>query len=245
MRGLVSYGVLAPPNIFIVLCLAGALIALVWRRIGIAIMLASSICLFVTATPVFSSLLTDYLESQTPRDTNLSSAEAIVILGADVRLGEGQDRLGLQSLDRIVMGAEAYRRLGLPVAVSGGRILGWNTSVAALMKAALIRDFGVPVTWMEDSSRTTYENAVYTAQLLRQANIGTVVVIAQACDLPRAIWSFERAGLHALPWPAPRRTRFMVVFSQIDDFLPTTTALNQSFHALHELIGGLYYRLRY
>src|SRR3954454_14133876 len=160
MRGLVSYGVLAPPNIFIVLCLAGALIVLVWRRTGIAIMLASSICLFVTATPVFSSLLTDYLESQTPRDTNLSSAEAIVILGADVRLGEGQDRLGLQSLDRIVMGAEAYRRLGLPVAVSGGRILGWNTSVAALMKAALIRDFGVPVTWIEDSSRTTYENAV-------------------------------------------------------------------------------------
>src|SRR4029453_5066225 len=153
MRGLVSYGMLAPPNIFIVLCLAGALIALVWRRTGIAITLASSICLFVNATPVFSSLLMDYLESQTPRDTNLSSAEAIVILGADVRVGEGQDRLGLQSVDRIVMGAEAYRRLGLPVAVSGGRVLGWNTSVAALMKAALIWGFGVSRAWVGDRCR--------------------------------------------------------------------------------------------
>jgi uncharacterized SAM-binding protein YcdF (DUF218 family) len=140
------------------------------------------------------------------------------------------------------MTADAYRQLGLPVAVSGGRLYNWDTSIAALMKAALIKYFGVPVTWTEDRSRTTYENAVYTAQLLRAANIGTVIVIAQARDLPRAIWSFERAGLRALPWPAPRAA---LAVHRLEDFLPGAGALDESFYALHELIGGLYYRFRY
>jgi non-ribosomal peptide synthetase component E (peptide arylation enzyme) len=36
---LISYGFLAPPTIFIVLCLLGPLTALVWRRTGLAIAL--------------------------------------------------------------------------------------------------------------------------------------------------------------------------------------------------------------
>jgi uncharacterized SAM-binding protein YcdF (DUF218 family) len=111
-----------------------------------------------------------------------------------------------------------------------------------MMKVALEQYFAVPVTWSEDRSRTTYENVVYTTQLLQKANIRTVVVIAQARDTPRAIWCFERVGLRAIPWPAPR-TGLKV--DRIADFLPSTGALDASFYALHELIGGLYYRMRY
>jgi uncharacterized SAM-binding protein YcdF (DUF218 family) len=167
MRSLVSYGVLAPPNILIVLCLAGALIALVWQRVGIAVTLFASICLFVVSTPAFSSYLTRYLETETPRGGELYSAQAIVVLGADIRTGEGPDRLGLRTLDNVVMAADAYHQLRLPVAVSGGRLFRRHTSVADLMKTALIQYFAVPVTWTEDRSRTTYENALYNAQLLQ------------------------------------------------------------------------------
>ena len=55
MRNLVGYGFLAPPTFLIVLCLVGALLLLVWRRVGTAIVLASSLCLFVAATPALSS----------------------------------------------------------------------------------------------------------------------------------------------------------------------------------------------
>ena len=72
------------------------------------------------------------------------------------------------------------------------------------MKAALETDFAVPVAWSEDASRTTWENAVFTARLLRPAGIETVVLVSQAWHLPRAIWAFERVGVAALPWPAPR-----------------------------------------
>ena len=63
MRSLVSYGFLAPPVLFITLCLVGALITVVWWRIGIAIVLVSTLCLYVAATPAFSSYLAYQLES--------------------------------------------------------------------------------------------------------------------------------------------------------------------------------------
>ena len=245
MQRLFSFGFLAVPTAFITLSLLGALLALRWRRIGISLALISGLCLFAAATPVLSSYLLSRVEAALPADSNFRSAQAIVVLGGDVRSGDGADIadvLGPLSLERLVLAARAHRQLGLPVAVSGGRVGTARSSEAALMKAALATDFAVSVAWSEDASRTTWENAVYTARLLRPSGIRTVVLVSQAWHLPRAIWAFERAGLAARPWPAPRtvwRPR------QIDDFLPSIGGLRDTTYALHELIGAAYYRLRY
>jgi len=245
MEDLVSNGFLAAPTVFIALSLIGALIALRWRRAGVALALASSLCLYGAAMPVLSSYLLRRLEAMVPRSGDLRAAQAIVVLGGDVRLGDGADipdTLGPLSLERIVFAAEAYRRLHLPVAVTGGRVRGAHASEGALMKAALERDFAVAVRWNEDRSRTTWENALFTARLLQPDKITTVVVVTHAWHLPRALWSFSRVGLTALPWPAPLAAPQPVAAG---DFLPSLAALRDSFYALHELIGGVYYRLRY
>jgi len=146
MANLVSYGFLAPPAIFITLGLVGALLALLWRRVGIALALAASLCLFVAAMPAVSSYLLYCVESRLPREVDLGKAQAIVVLGGDVRLGDGADvpdTLGPLSLERLVFAAQAYRRLHLPVAVSGGRVGGAHTSEGALMQAALEADFAI------------------------------------------------------------------------------------------------------
>ena len=241
MRSLVAYGFLAPPNVFIVIGLLGALIALIWRRAGLALVLLNSLCLFITATPAFSSYLETRLESQIPKSADLSSAQAILVFGADVR-DDAPNTLGPQSIERLIMVADAYHRLHLPVAVSGGRIEGSETSVARLMKSALKQYFAVPVAWSEDQSRNTFENAAYTERLLRKAKIGTVVLVTQARDLPRAIWSCKRVGLRAVPWTAPRAA---LQIEQVKDFLPSAKAFEASFYAIHELLGTLYYRARY
>src|SRR5579863_2498047 len=243
MEHLVSFGFLAPPTIFLVLCLTGALMAPVWRRTGIALALVSSLCLFGAATPALSSYLLWHVESALPQNIDLGAAQAIVVLGGDVRSGDGgdiRDRLGALSLERVVLAAEAYRRLHLPVAVSGGRVGSAHSCEGSLMKAALEQDFAVPVAWNEDRSRTTWENALYTARLLEPEKLTTIVVVTQAWHLPRALWSFERAGLKALPWPAPRTA---LEFDKAGDYLPSIAALHDTFYALHEIIGGLYYRL--
>ena len=56
------------------------------------------------------------------------------------------------------------------------------------------------------------------------------------------IWAFDRVGLTALPWPAPRTALHV---DRPGDFLPSLYALQDSFYGLHELIGRVYYRLRY
>jgi uncharacterized SAM-binding protein YcdF (DUF218 family) len=245
MQRLLSFGFLALPTAFITLGLLGALLAQRWRRVGLVLALLSSFCLFAAATPVLSSYLLCQVEAALPTDSDFRNAQAIVVLGGDVRSGDGADiadALGPLSLERVVLAARAYRRLGLPVAVSGGRVGSARRSEAALMKAALETDFAVPVAWSEDASRTTWENAVYTARLLRPAGIGIVVLVSQAWHLPRAIWAFERAGVAALPWPAPR-TRWRA--RQVGDFLPSIDGLRETTYALHELIGAAYYRLRH
>jgi uncharacterized SAM-binding protein YcdF (DUF218 family) len=244
MRGLISYGFLAPPIVFILIALLGAVLALVWKRVGFTIVLISLICLFVAATPAFSSFLTNWLESDIPNEVDFSTAKAIVVIGADVRSGyePRSEQLGLQSLERIYMTAEAYHQLHLPVLVSGGRVSEQEPSLATLMKSALVDYFAVPVRWTEDRSQTTYENALYTAAILRKDEINSIVLVAQARDQPRAIWSFKRVGLRVQPWPAIR-SPFSV--NEVDDFLPNIAALNASFYALHELIGSAYYQARY
>ena len=245
MASLFSFGILALPTLFITLSLAGALIALVWRRAGTALALASSLCLYVAATPALSSYLLQRVESALPQNIDLGAAQAIVVLGGDVRSGDGADipdRLGPLSLERVVFGTQAHRRLHLPVVVSGGIVRGAHLSVGALMKTALDENFAVPVAWNEDRSRTTWENALYTAQLLLPEKLTTVVLVSQAWHLPRALWAFEQVGLHALPWPTPRTVPHR---DKVGDFLPSLTALHDTSHALHEMIGGVYYRLRH
>jgi uncharacterized SAM-binding protein YcdF (DUF218 family) len=185
------------------------------------------------------------VEIKPPSKPDFSAAQAIVVLGGGIKRGDGDkvpDTLGAWSLERIDFAAHAYRELNLKVAVTGGRPAGARSAEAALMKATLESDFNVPVTWVENRSRTTFENALYTKELLKADNVTTVVLVTNAWHMRRALWSFERVGLHAIPWPAPLTYGET---DRLDDYLPSMFALLGSYQALHEAIGLAYYRLRY
>jgi uncharacterized SAM-binding protein YcdF (DUF218 family) len=228
----------------VTLCLAGAWLA--WRRPvpGIFVMLVAATFLYVAALPVVASLLISRVEASVPATSDFAAAQAIVVLGGGVhRGGAGErDSLGLDSLGRVAAAARAWRRLHLPVLVSGGGGRGAREPAARLMRQALEDDFAVPVAWVEDASRNTYENALYSARILNAAHIGTVVVVTDAWHMPRALWAFARVGLKPLPWPGPRQG---LLYDRIDDFLPSLSALAQTGYAVHELIGAAYYRLHY
>jgi uncharacterized SAM-binding protein YcdF (DUF218 family) len=245
MLNLVSYGFLSPPTIFILLCLVGAVVAPRWRRAGMLICLLSSLCLFVAATPAFSTYLLRRIESALPPSPDFSAAQAIVVLGGDVRSGNGgdiPDTLGPISLERVMLAATAARRLHLPIAVSGNGVARGHVTEAELMRATLEEQFGLTTRWSDERSHTTWQNALFTAALLRPDKIDTVILVTQAWHLPRAIWCFEHAGLKALPWPAPRT---MLRADGFGDFMPSAAAFHDTFRALHELIGAAYYRMRY
>jgi len=245
MSDLMSPGFLVPPAALILLSALAAWYTLWHPRPGIVLAVVATSLLYLAALPVIAARMLEDVEIAPQDKPSFAGAQAIVVLGGGIRRGDGSavpDTLGAWSLERVYFAAQAYRKLKLKVAVSGGQVGGAHIAEASLMKSVLEGDFGVPVSWVEDRSRTTFENALFTARLLKADNISKVVVVTHAWHMRRALWSFERAGLHAVAWPAPRTYD---AADRIDDYLPNTGALEGSYHALHEAIGLAYYRLRY
>ncbi|TBW35632.1 YdcF family protein [Azotobacter chroococcum] len=173
-------------------------------------------------------------------------AEAIVVLGGGRERGDpawGGDQPSPLALERLRYAARLARASGLPLLASGGLHFGAPPSEAALLGEVLERDHGLPLRWREERSRTTWENARYSAELLQAEGIRRVVLVTQAWHMPRARWCFERAGFTVLPAPAG----FLGVPNgrPLGGWLPEGRALWQSGLLLNEALGQLAYPLLY
>src|SRR5262249_19148901 len=157
--------------------------------------------LYLFSTPYISSHLLRALERMAPSDTGrTNSAEAIVVLGGDVKDTEdGAQRVGPLTLERLFDASRVFHATHLPILVAGGPVGKGNRPIANLMAEILINEFGVPVVWRETASLTTLENARFSARLLVASNIHTVLVITQRWHMVRALWAFRNSGTSAVP----------------------------------------------
>src|SRR5471032_1654574 len=128
-------------------------------------------------------------------------ADAIVVLGSGRERGDlawGVDQPTGVGLERERYDARLAKASGLPVLTSGGLHYGTPPSEAKLMADSMLDDFGVTVRWQEGRSRTTWENAQFSAEVLLPKGIKRVVVVTQAWHMPRAVWSFKQAGFEVV-----------------------------------------------
>src|SRR5437762_1951004 len=172
LRFLLSNSSLNPPNLFILLAMIGVVFA--WRRkpLWLAVATAAIGCLYLAAMPVAAYLLIRSAEAIAVGEPRLASdgpPGAIIVLSADVRRSSIPgvlDTVGPLTLERLAEAARQQRRLNLPVLVSGGPPDFPASSLAALMSKVLHEDFRVPVRWREERSRNTFENALFSAEML-------------------------------------------------------------------------------
>jgi uncharacterized SAM-binding protein YcdF (DUF218 family) len=239
-----GYSFLLPPTLFVVTALIGIALRLRWKQLGTATASLSIVGLYLLSTPYISSYLlrvTERMASIESGKTNLP--EAIVVLGGDVEDTEDRtQKVGLLTLERLFYASRVFHATHLPILVSGGPVGEGNGPIANLMADILTNDFGVPVVWRETASLTTLENARFSARLLTAANISTALVVTQRWHMPRALWAFRSSGISAAPADVPN---VGALPGGAGDFLPTTKSLLNSFYAFHELLGLLYYQLRY
>lgn len=243
---MVAEALLVPPGVCLLLGVGGLLaLALRRRRTGAALVAASLLLLWAASTPALARWLLRTLEQQ-PAPRVAKPPGAIVVLGGGSYHGApeyGGDTVGSLTLERVRYGARLARATGLPLLVTGGDPLGAGDSEAAQMKAVLKLEFGVPVRWTEASSRTTRENALATAVLLRAQGVDCVRLVTHAWHMPRARLVFEAAGLAVHPAPTvftlplPEAARAL-------QWLPDAEALRGSRLALHEWLGIAWYRLQ-
>lgn len=237
--------VLLPPFSFLLLVLAGLVLQLRWRRMGWTMALLGTVALLVLAMPITGGVLIAMLERDLPRTPSPTALpEAIVILSAEARaMDTARSRFGPGplTLERLIAGSGIARRSRLPVLVSGGQMQDRAPALAEVMAHSLNESLHTPVRWQEIRSRDTWQNAEFSAAILRDAGISRIYLVSHAWHLRRAIAAFAQFGITATAVPV-RMDSWPL--GTLEDFVPTVSGWVNSGHALHEWIGIAYYKLR-
>lgn len=243
--------IILPPTGLIVLGVLGIGLSLVWKKTGLWLAAISLTGLLLCSLPVVSATLINSLQIDDSIIANelkpkIAEADAVVLLAGGRRVMAkeyGDDTLSLFSLERTRYAAWIVKRTGLPLVVSGGRLNNEARSEADLMREVLQKEFIVIVDHLEEQSRTTYENAKFTAKFLKQNDLRKIALVTHAWHMPRAKAAFEYFDIQVIP--APTAFYGLHLDYRVDDFLPSARALRFSGIAFHEIFGQWWYEMRY
>jgi uncharacterized SAM-binding protein YcdF (DUF218 family) len=234
-----------PPTIFVVLITAGLLFRGRWQRSGSWLTWVSLVALILLGMPVVSDSMLLALETGLPMIPPADHPpQAIVVLSAnDIRahrevLGFRPDLL---SLDRLRAAAALHRRTGLPILVSGGIGQPGTPPLADILAQSLKDDFQTPARWTETKSNDTWQNARFSAAILRANGITSIYLVTHSWHMRRALVAFRKTGLTVTAAPTSPDEP---LGPDLDDFLPRAAGWQTGFYAIHEWIGYAWYELR-
>lgn len=241
---------LLPPGLNLLLILLAVVLGRKWRLLGIGLFGLSVLSLLALSLPIAANGLAAKLQPTAAQRLALLPGDmqqaAIVVLGGGRRSSapefDSADTVNARTLERLRYAARLQRQTHLPVLLSGGKVFGEATAEAVLMNDSFISDFRGAPNWLEADSRTTGENAEFSARVLKANGITTIFLVTHAMHMPRAQHEFEQQGLKVLPaplgylQPASGKTGPL-------EWLPNAEALAQSSMAMHEYLGGIWYQL--
>lgn len=224
---------------------------LIRRAISVVLICAGAV-IVALSTPVGASVLFTSLQIYPPIEPRhlsqlaIGSPAAIVILSGGRRNYApeyGQVATGTVdalTLERLRYGAFLARQMNLPILVSGGLD---PIPLAVLMKQTLANDYGITARWVEANSRNTAENAMFSSRMLKHAGILRIILVTHAWHMKRAVAAFTANGMAVIPAPTafyvPAPRSFLAAIT------PSLGTLRMSGYAIHELVGGIWYAVRY
>jgi uncharacterized SAM-binding protein YcdF (DUF218 family) len=237
--------VLLPPANLPLLAVLGLIVRRWLPRFGKSLTAVCCVLLLMLAMPFFSGTLLVALERHLPSDVGPDDkAGAIVILSGDIdryggdNPGFGPGRL---TLERERAGAAVFRRVQLPILITGGVLAKGDPPIAAVMEQSMRDDFQIPVRWVELRSHDTWENADYSAQILRANGISSIYLVTHAWHMRRALIAFHHFGIKVIPAPV-QLDRYPVVSPFY--LVPKVYGWQITYYALHEWLGYVDYMLR-
>jgi uncharacterized SAM-binding protein YcdF (DUF218 family) len=231
---------LLPPTSLILLSFLGLWLSRKHPKSGRTLATLSLATLLILSLPVTGNALLQSLETELPLSAaQLKEVRAIVILGGgknhEAPEFNDKDTVNRWTLQRLRYGAYLQEQTGKPILVTGGGLFGERPEADA-MAETLKRDFHAKTIWIEDQSKDTAENAIYSAALLKEEGIQRIALVSQAWHLPRAMKLFEQQGLTVYP----ASTGFTHEDNEpIIRWLPKASALDKSAIALKEYLGRL------
>jgi uncharacterized SAM-binding protein YcdF (DUF218 family) len=233
---------LLPPTLLLVIALVALVALREHPRTRFLVIAGSLVGLLALSLPVVAFALMRAIEPAPLDETMLSKAQALVILGGGRNRNApewGGITVNSQTLQRLRYGARLARKSSLPVLVAGGAPDGTGATEGDLMRAILQDEFGVTVRWIDNTSRTTRENASQAADLLLPAGVQRVVLVTDGWHLARARAQFELEGLEVISAPTGIvGTRSFSLYQLV----PNVESLRYTHIALREWLGAIWYR---
>lgn len=212
------------------------------RKIAVWLGAFAILWIYLWSTPVMSYRLQSWLEEDYPpvKMQAVPKADAIVVLGGGMRpptrsrpsfdLGSAADRvwhaLRLYAADKaplIILSGGHESSVSL---TSEAEAMGWWLVEAGIPTEAIL---------LEGQSRTTAENAAFTAPLLKEKKIKRVLLVTSATHMRRARAFFEAEGLEIIPAATDHEAEPPP--PGIRAFLPHTERLDDSAKAFKEVVA--------
>jgi len=221
-------GLLQPSTIILLLVAAGTAAAVSGRKRLAKPLLVAGTLLFIVAafSPVGYALLIP-LENRIARVPLPEHPAGIIMLGGfeDARVSNARGVLATnQAGERLSEAVVLARKLPdarlvftggvaslLPTGIDAAGPIGRYLEDAGIARERIV---------LERRSRTTYENALFTRELLQPRPSDRWVLVTSAHHMPRAVGVFRRAGFNVSPWPVDYRTRGGQDLLRLSDSIP-------------------------
>lgn len=226
-----------------------------WQRAALILALA---LLWIGGSRWVSAGLARSLENRHPAPNPIPQAEALVLLGGGTDAPESP-RPGVElnsAGDRVIYAAKLYREGKAPYILVSGGLPDWDrrASTPAEDMAALLEWMDVPADaiWLQGSSHNTYEDALYSAQILKERKVTRILLVTSAWHMPRALQTFEAQGFEVIPAPTDYNVTeesWRLLFqgswqSMALNIFPGAGNLSLTTRMLKEYFGLIVYRLR-
>ena len=237
--------VVAPANFLLLLLLIGAALLFTrFTRAGRGFVLASALGFVVLGVLPVGTVMMRVLEDRFPQPpANMSAPTGIIVLGGAVNQQVTRFR-GLIELtdgaDRMTEGVMLARRFpDAKLVFTGGSaaLLGSPHREAQVAEQLFLR-LGIAQERLvlESESRNTFENAMFTRELLKPKPGEVWLLVTSAFHMPRSVGIFRKAGFNVTPCPVDYSTlgvasEYRTLFRHVMD------GLRRPETALREYIG--------
>jgi len=232
------------------LMLTGLVSQAIWRKGGQRLGWAALLVLLLQGWEPLPDALLRQFESQYPElgpNADLTSYTGMVVLGGALEpayVWEGHEQVALN---------DAAERMTVPVALmrqfphlrllfTGGEGELFVQGMSEAQRAQRFFDsMGIAPNRVvyESASRTTYENAVFSAALPGVDRTQRWLLVTSASHQPRAMATFRHAGWNVTAYPVDFRTGSQTPWTQY----ALATGARKWHTALHEAVGWLAYKL--
>lgn len=228
------------------LILIGFVLSIKKRSKALSLVLGLALLiLFISSIPVCSNLFLISLENAHPVQLtkDYPNADAIVVLGGTTAPVDGP-RLEPEERDgsRLLPAVRLYKNRKAPLIVVSGGVPYLSHSNETRTESLDMKDIlvvmGVPESsiLMENRSRNTIENALYTAEILKMNKAKSILLVTSAFHMKRSVNLFKRQGFSVFAVPTEHR---QIAQFYPHHFFPKAGSLRETTLVIKEWVGYL------